>query len=64
LRYARNRQSSSNAIATCVGDARLSCLESILCGALLSKSPLVPALFANLAIDKMHKAVLNLIPTE
>jgi len=36
----------------------------MLCGALLGKSPLVPALFANLAIDKMHKTILNLIPAE
>ena len=27
----------------------------MLCGALLGKSPLVPALFANLAIDKLHE---------
>jgi hypothetical protein len=55
---------SSNAITTRVGDARFSGLESMLCSALLGKSPLLPALFANAAIDKMHKAVLNLIPTE
>jgi hypothetical protein len=36
----------------------------MLCGAPFGKSPLVPAFFANLAIDKLHKAVLNLIPTE
>jgi hypothetical protein len=34
------------------------------CGALLGKSALVVALLANLTIDKTHKAVLNLIPTE
>jgi hypothetical protein len=36
----------------------------VLCSALLGQSPLLSALFANAAIDKMHKAVLNLIPTE
>jgi hypothetical protein len=34
------------------------------CSALLGQSPLLSALFAKAAIDKMHKAVLNLIPTE
>ena len=34
------------------------------CSALLGKSPLVPALFADAAIDKIHKAVPNLISTE
>jgi hypothetical protein len=36
----------------------------MLCSALLGQLPLLSALFANPAIDKMHKAVLNLIPTE
>jgi hypothetical protein len=36
----------------------------MLCSAPLGESPLVSALFANAAIDKVHKAVLNLIPTE
>jgi hypothetical protein len=36
----------------------------MLCSAPFGKSPFFPALFANAAIDKMHKAVLNLIPTE
>jgi hypothetical protein len=35
----------------------------MLCSALLGKSSLVPAFFADAAIDKMHKAVLNLIST-
>jgi hypothetical protein len=36
----------------------------MLCSALLGQTPFLPALFANAAIDKMHKAVLNLISTE
>jgi hypothetical protein len=34
------------------------------CGALLGKSSLVEALFMNLSIDKIPKAVLNLVPRE
>jgi len=36
----------------------------MLCSALLGQSPFLSTLFANAAIDKMHKTVLNLIPTE
>jgi hypothetical protein len=34
------------------------------CSALLGQAPLVAALFANLAIDKLHEAVFNLTSTE
>jgi hypothetical protein len=36
----------------------------MLCSALLGQSPFLSALFANAAIDKMHKALLNRILTE
>jgi hypothetical protein len=36
----------------------------MLCGALLGQAPFLPVLFAHAAIDKMHKAILNLILTE
>jgi hypothetical protein len=36
----------------------------MLCSALLGQAPFLPVLFAHAAIDKTHKAVLNLILTE
>jgi len=64
LRYDCNQKFSGNAIPPCVGDARLSCLETVFCSALLGKSPLVEALFANLAINKMLEAIFNLVLRE
>jgi hypothetical protein len=64
LRNGQHGQSSSKAITACVSDARLFCVELVLCGALLGKSTLVPTLFAHLTIDKTHDAALSSIPTE
>jgi len=64
LRDGSYGQSPGNAVTARIRNARFSCLESVLCGALLGKSPFVSALFANLTIDKTHQTVLNLILTE
>jgi hypothetical protein len=40
-------------------DTRLSCLKSILCGALLGKTPLFTTLFANRSIGETFENVLN-----
>jgi len=45
------RQSPSNAITSCVGNARVSRQELMLRGALLGKSPLAATSFANLEIN-------------
>jgi hypothetical protein len=64
LRYDCDQKFSGNAIPPCIGDARLPCLETVSCSALLGKSPLVEALFPNLAINKMLEAVFKLVLRE
>jgi hypothetical protein len=55
----QKEQSSSDAITSCIRDTRLSCLKSILDGALLGKTPLFTTLFPNRAIDESFEAAFN-----
>lgn len=57
-------QPSSDAITSCISDARLSRLESMFGGALVGESPLLPTSFANPASDESFEAVFNPISTE
>jgi hypothetical protein len=52
-------QSSSDAITSCIRDTRLSCLKSILGGALLGKTPLFTTLFSNRLIDESFEDVFD-----
>jgi hypothetical protein len=57
-------QPSSDAITSCISDARLSRLESMFGGALLGESPLLSTSFANPASDESFEAVFDPISTE
>jgi len=61
---AKRGQPSSDAITSCISDARLSRLESMFGGALVGESPLLPTSFANPAIDESFEAVFNPISTK
>jgi len=55
----QKEQSSSDAITSCITDTRLSCLKSILGGALLGKTPVFTTLFPNRSIDESFEDVFN-----
>jgi len=55
-------QLSSNAITSCIGNARLSRFEPMFCGLLRGESPLVSTSFADLAVGEILEGVLNGIP--
>jgi hypothetical protein len=55
----QKKQSSGDAITSCIGDTRLSCLKSIFDGALLGKTPLFTTLFPNRSIDQSFQAACN-----
>jgi hypothetical protein len=64
LCWGEHGQSSSNAITSGIGNARISRLELMLGGTMLGKSPLVSPSFANLPIDESLEAVPNANPTD
>jgi hypothetical protein len=59
LRRREEGQPSSDAITSCISDARLSRLEPMHCGALLGKSPLLSVSFAHSTSDESFEPVFN-----